>query len=88
MSGALAAIIVTTTHARAQHLDSGHISAAAIALAAVAILVLLATAAWAFAKSRAYEPRWLLSLRHALAETGYRTSAAWAEFQDWVKLGR
>ncbi|HTR73151.1 MAG TPA: hypothetical protein VMG80_06090 [Solirubrobacteraceae bacterium] len=63
-------------------------SDAAIVLAAVAILVLLATAAWAFAKSRAYEPRWLLSLRHALAETGYRTSAAWAEFQDWVKLGR
>ena len=78
----------TAIHARARHPNSGHISTAAIALAAVAVLVLLATATWAFARSRAYEPHWLLSLRHAMAEAGYRASAVWAEFQDWARLGR
>ncbi len=57
-------------------------------LAAIAVVLLLACAAWAFARSRAYEPRWLVSLRHAMAEAGYRTSATWAEFMDWVRLGR
>ncbi len=78
----------TATYARARHPGSEHVSTAAIAIAAIAVLVLLATAAWAFARSRAYEPRWLLSLRHASAEAGYRASAVWAEFQDWARLGR
>jgi hypothetical protein len=78
----------TATYARARHAGSGQVSDAAIAIAAVAVLVLLATAAWAFAKSRAYEPRWLLSVRHSSAEAGYRASAVWSEFQDWVRLGR
>jgi len=66
---------------------AGHISTEAIILAAIAALLLLACAAWAFARSRAYEPRWLLSLRHAMAEAGFRTSATWAEFTDWIRLG-
>ena len=57
-------------------------------LAAIAVLLLLACAAWAFARSRAYEPRWLISPRHAMAEAGYRMSATWAEFIDWARLGR
>ncbi len=65
-----------------------HISTEAIVLAAIAALLLLACAAWAFARSRAYEPHWLLSLRHAMAEAGFRTSATWAEFTDWARLGR
>jgi hypothetical protein len=67
---------------------SGHVSTEAIVLAAIAALLLLACAAWAFARSRAYEPHWLVSLRHAMAEAGYRTSATWAEFTDWARLGR
>jgi hypothetical protein len=66
----------------------GHVSTEAIALAALAALLLLACAAWAFARSRAYEPHWLVSLRHAMAEAGFRTSATWAEFSDWARLGR
>jgi hypothetical protein len=54
----------------------------------IAALLLLACAAWAFARSRAYEPRWLVSMRHAMAEAGFRTSATWAEFTDWARLGR
>ncbi len=64
-----------------------HVSTEAVVLAAIAALLLLACAAWAFARSRAYEPRWLLSLRHAMAEAGFRTSATWAEFTDWLRLG-
>jgi hypothetical protein len=37
--------------------------------------------------TRAFEPHWLLSLRHAMAEAGFRLSATWAEFSDWVRLG-
>ena len=64
------------------------ISTLAIVIAALAALVALACAAWAVARQRAYEPHWWLSLRHAMAEAGFRTSATWAEFTDWARLGR
>ena len=64
------------------------LGALAIIIAALAALVVLACAAWAVARQRAYEPRWWLSLRHAMAEAGFRTSATWAEFTDWTRLGR
>jgi hypothetical protein len=67
---------------------SGHVSTEAIVLAAIAALLLLACAAWAFARSRAYEPHWLVSIRHAMAEAGFRASATWAEFTDWARIGR
>jgi hypothetical protein len=67
---------------------SGHVSTEAVVLAAIAALLLLACAAWAFARSRAYEPHWLVSMRHAMAEAGFRTSATWAEFTDWARIGR
>jgi hypothetical protein len=75
-------------HVAAHSHGSGHVSTEAVALAVVAAVLLLACAAWAFARSRAYEPHWLVSLRHAMAEAGYRTSATWAEFTDWARLGR
>jgi hypothetical protein len=34
------------------------------------------------------EPRWSLGVRHAFGEAGYRTAGVWAEFTDWVRLGR
>jgi len=64
------------------------LSALAIIIAVLAALVVLACAAWAVARHRAYEPHWWLSLRHAMAEAGFRTSATWAEFTDWARLGR
>ena len=63
-------------------------SAGAIFLAVLAALAILVCALWALARSRAFEPHWLLSFRHAMAEAGYRMSSTWAEFQDWVRLGR
>ncbi len=74
------------THARAK--PSSKLSTAAIVAAAVAALLALGCAAWGLARRRAFEPHWLLSLRHAMAEAGFRTSATWAEFADWARLGR
>jgi hypothetical protein len=71
----------TTTH------HSETLSTGAIAIAVVAALLVLACIAWALARRRAFEPHWLLSLRHAMAEAGFRLSATWAEFADWVRLG-
>jgi hypothetical protein len=74
--------------AHARHLTQAHgLSSTGIALVVLGAVVVLACAAWALARSRAFEPRWLLSLRHAMAEAGFRTSATWAEFRDWVRLG-
>ena len=63
------------------------LSGAAIAIAAVAALLVVACLVWAIARQRAFEPRWVLSMRHAIAEAGFRASATWAEFVDWLRLG-
>jgi hypothetical protein len=63
-------------------------STGAIVIAAVAAVVALGCAAWAISRRRAFEPQWLLSLRHAMAEAGLHASSTWAEFADWVRLGR
>jgi len=73
------------TQPRAKHSET--LSTGAIVLAAVAVLLVLACLGWALARRRAFEPHWLLSLRHAMAEAGFRASATWAEFSDWVRLG-
>jgi hypothetical protein len=70
----------------AKHSES--LSTAAIAAVIVAAVLVLACIAWALARRRAFEPHWLLSLRHAMAEAGFRLSATWAEFADWARLGR
>ena len=69
------------------HASSGGISTAAIVAAAIGGLLVLACLAWALFRWLALEPRWLLSLRHSLAEAQFRTSATWAEFTDWLRLG-
>jgi membrane associated rhomboid family serine protease len=72
-------------HKRSQH--SNTLSTGAIVIAVIAALLVLACIGWALARRRAFEPHWLLSLRHAMAEAGFRVSATWAEFADWVRLG-
>lgn len=69
------------------HATSGY-STEAIAAAVLAALLILGCLAWALARRRAFEPQWLLSLRHAFAEAGVHASETWAEFTDWVRLGR
>jgi hypothetical protein len=78
MGGAMLAAAAHTTTA----------STTAIAIAAAAVLLVLGCIAWAITRARALEPHWTISLRHAMAEAGFRVSATWAEFSDWVKIGR
>jgi hypothetical protein len=59
-----------------------------VALVLVGALVLIALALWGLARWWAWEPPWLVRWRHATAEAGWRASAAWAEFIDWLRLGR
>jgi hypothetical protein len=37
---------------------------------------------------QAYEPRWVLSMRHSMGEAGMRASATFDELKDWARLGR
>jgi hypothetical protein len=76
--------VLTVSHP--QH--STHTSMEAIVLAIVGAIVVLACVAWALARTATFEPRWMLELRHACAEAGFRASAMWAEFSDWLRLGR
>jgi hypothetical protein len=84
LPGRGAAPVRPAPSARSSH---GHLTAGAIVIAVLAALLTLACAAWAIARRRAYEPRWWLSLRLAVAEASFRTSATWAEFADWLRLG-
>jgi hypothetical protein len=77
------------THPSTRHLThAAHgLSTQSIAIGAAAALVALACVAWGIARLLTFEPRWTLSLRHALTEAGFRASATWAEFSDWARLG-
>jgi len=67
--------------------DSGA-PAPLIFLAVLAGLLALGGAAYGIARWRAWEPPWALRTRHALGEAGWRASATWADFTDWLRLGR
>jgi hypothetical protein len=51
-------------------------------------LLALAGLAYGLARWRAWEPPWALRARHAAGEAGWRASATWSEFTDWLRLGR
>jgi hypothetical protein len=74
------------TLAATVHRSTG-LSTGAIVIAVIAALVALACASWALARHRAFEPHWLLTLRHSVAEAGFRASETWAEFTDWIRIG-
>jgi hypothetical protein len=57
-------------------------------LAILGAILLAGALAIAAARWWAYDPPWLVRARHSTAEAGWRTSAAWAEFRDWLRLGR
>jgi hypothetical protein len=65
--------------------DSRALVLGAIALGALALLALLA---WAWARLRGWDPLWATRARHAWGEAGYRVATTWAEFTDWLRLGR
>lgn len=59
-----------------------------VLLAVLAGIALLAGLLWALGRYLAFDPPWLAASRHATSEAGWRVSASWAEFTDWVRLGR
>ena len=59
-----------------------------IALAILAALLALGTLAFGLVRWRAWEPAWADRFRHAAGEAGWRASSTWAEFTDFVRLGR
>jgi hypothetical protein len=63
-------------------------STGAILVAVLAALVAIGCIFWGISRRRAFEPQWLLALRHAMAEAGLHASSTWAEFTDWMRLGR
>jgi hypothetical protein len=77
----------TTAPAPATGSTASH-KGARLALIVIGALLVMLLALWAFARWWAWEPHWLARWRHATAEAGWRASAAWAEFTDWLRLGR
>ena len=59
-----------------------------LALAILAGLFALSGLVVATARWRGWEPAWADNLRHAAGEAGWRASSTWAEFTDFVRLGR
>jgi hypothetical protein len=66
----------------------GGTPAAIIALAVLAGLLAVAAGIWGLARWRGWDPPWVRYVSHAFSEAGVRTEATWAEFSDWVRLGR
>jgi hypothetical protein len=64
------------------------LSSTGVALIALAAVVVLLCVVWGLSRVLTFEPRWTLTLRHAMAEASYRASGTWAEFSDWARLGR
>jgi len=62
--------------------------AAVVGLGALAGFLALVALAWLIARALAWEPRWWPGVRHACQEAGWRASGTWADFTDWVRLGR
>lgn len=59
-----------------------------LALAILAGLMALSGLVAALVRWRAWEPTWADTFRHAAGEAGWRASSTWAEFTDFVRLGR
>jgi hypothetical protein len=79
---------IVNAAAREPAKGSGDTPAALIVLAALGGLLLLGLLLWGLARFFAWDPAWLGRTRHAVAEAGWRTSGAWADFTDWLRRGR
>jgi hypothetical protein len=75
-------VVAHNTKPHATRLSTG-----ALALAILAAVLALGCLVWVLGRWLALEPRWTVSLMHSLSEAGFRTSATWAEFTDWLRLG-
>jgi hypothetical protein len=60
----------------------------AVAAIAIGALLLALLGLWSLARARGWDAPRLARARHAWGEAGFRTSGMWAEFADWLRLGR
>ena len=74
--------------ARRDRGSGGDAPAPLIALAVAGGLLALFLLVWALFRFFAWEPRWLLEARHSVAEAGWRTGGAGADFSDWLRSRR
>jgi len=79
--------IARAASASGDHGD-GAAPAPLVGLGVLAVLAALSALGYALVRWRAWEPGWALRARHSLGEAGWRISATWAEFADWVRLGQ
>jgi hypothetical protein len=84
----LTATLTTKTAPVVKAASTTKLSTGAIVAAALAALLIVVCLVWAAARWLAYEPRWMVSLRHCIAEASWRLSGTWDEFADWLRLGR
>ncbi len=68
--------------------DSGGVAWETIAVAVLGALLLFVLIVLVLWRVRGWDPRWLQRWRHAMAEAGWRLSLGWAEFRDFVRIGR
>jgi hypothetical protein len=59
-----------------------------VALLVAGGLLALSLLVWGLFRWFAWEPAWLPRARHSVAEAGWRTSGAWADFTDWLRTRR
>ncbi len=78
----LSAVVIAHTH------PAGGTPAAVVALAAIAVLLVLLAALWGLARWLGLDPEWWRSLRRVFVEAGWHAEAAWADFADWIRVGR
>ena len=69
------------------HASSGT-PTAAVAVAAIAVALVVVAALWGLARWQGVEPAWWQGLRRSFVEAGWHAEAAWADFADWLRVGR
>lgn len=86
--GALAPAGVPLARAHKTRTGPSHLSTGALLAAILAALLVIASAAWVLIRWLSPETQWTHSLMYSVDEASFRASATWAEFADWVRLGR
>ncbi len=78
----IAVIVVARTH------PSSGTPAGVIIVAVIALLLVVAALLWGIARWLGVEPAWWQNVRRTLAEASWHAEAAWADFADWIRVGR
>jgi hypothetical protein len=86
--GALPAVTDTALIATTSESGNSSTPAPLLLLAVLGAFALVLASIAGMIRWWAWEPLWIARSRHAVAEAGWRASAVWAEFVDWVRFGR